>query len=240
MSERKHVCVVGLGQFGAGLALKLAERFDVLAMDTDEERVAAVSDRVQRALILDGRDYESLSAVVTSDFDCAIVGMGGSLESSILCTLHLKRIGVRQIWAKSTSPDHTAILNAVGATQVVFPERETAFRVAARIASPNLLDFIPLEEDYQVMQIGTPASFEGHALRELALPRRFGIYVVAVKGTVPAKFTFLPGPDFVLKGSDMVVAIGRARDLARLEKEAPDIEFDSPAGAGEPDRTAEG
>ena len=121
-------------------------------------RVEAILDKVQRALILDVRDYHALSSVVTEDFDEAIVSIGESLESSILATLHLKKIGVKRIWAKATTEDHAAILRAIGASEVVFPERETARRLASQLINPNLLDFIPLHEDYRVMDVAPPDS----------------------------------------------------------------------------------
>jgi trk system potassium uptake protein TrkA len=174
---------------------------------------------VQRALILDVRDFQALSSVVTPDFDEAIVSMGESLESSIMATLHLKIIGVKRIWAKATTEDHAAILTAIGASETIFPERDTARRLAAQLINPNLLDFIPLEEDYRVMDVAPPDSFFGHTLAELDLRRRFGVFVLAIKELVPVRFVFLPPPDFVIKPSDILVMIGKEQDLMGLHQE---------------------
>jgi len=130
---RKLICVIGLGQFGSELAQKLARDCDVLALDISEDRVSAIADHVQRGLIVDSRDFASLSSLVTPDFDEAIVSLGESLEASILCTLHLKRIGLKSIRAKAATEDHAEILRSVGATETIFPERETAHRIAAQI-----------------------------------------------------------------------------------------------------------
>jgi trk system potassium uptake protein TrkA len=215
-SAKKTICVVGLGQFGSELARELAKHCEVLAIDSREENVAEIADAVHRALIIDARDYASLSSVVTADFDEAVVSLGESLEASILCTLHLKRIGVKTIRAKATSQDHSAILRAVGATETIFPERETAHRIAAQIVNPNLLEFIPLAEDFRVMDVAPPDSFCGHTLVELNVRERFGVFAIAVKELVPPRFVFLPGPDFVIKPSDILVMIGREDDLLRL------------------------
>lgn len=222
--RKKHICVIGLGEFGRELARRLARECEVLAIDRDEMPVVAITDGVQRALILDVRDFPSLSTVVTPDFDEAIVSMGEDLESSILATLHLKKIGVKRIWSKATTEDHAAILKSVGATEIVFPERETARRLAAQIINPNLLDFIPLEEDYRVMDVAPPDSFYGHTLAELDLRKRYGVFVLAIKELVPMRFLFLPGPDFVIKPSDILVMIGREKDLMHIrEMAAPKI-----------------
>ncbi len=213
-----------LGEFGQELARQLAKDCEVLALDRDERAVEAIINDVQRALILDVRDFHALSAVVTPDFDEAIVSMGESLESSIMTTLHLKKIGVKRIWAKATTDDHAAILKSIGAHEIIFPERETARRLAAHIINPNLLDFIPLEEDYRVMDVAPPDSFYGHTLAELDLRKNYGVFVLAIKELVPVRFVFLPPPDFVIKPSDILVMIGKEKDLMEIrEMAAPKI-----------------
>lgn len=220
MKTKKLICVVGLGQFGTELALELAKTCEVLALDRNEELVYALADRVQRALVLDAKDHAALKQVVTPDFDEAIVSLGESVEASILCTLHLKKIGVKMIRAKATSEDHAAILQAVGAKEVIFPERETARRLAAKIIHPNLLEYIPLEAGYRVMDVAPPNSFYGRSLLELNLRQRFGVFVIAVKELVPERFVFLPHPNFVVKPSDILVVIGREENLEQLQQEA--------------------
>jgi trk system potassium uptake protein TrkA len=217
--ETKMICVIGLGQFGSELARELAKHCEVLAIDSSEDRVEGIVDHVQRAVIIDARDYSSLRSVVTADFNEAIVSLGGSLEASILCTLHLKRIGIKTIRAKAMNEDHAEILKAVGAKEVIFPERETAQRIAALIVNPNLLDFIPLAQDFRVMDVAPPDAFLGHTLQELKVRERFGVFAIAVKELVPENFVFLPGPDFVVKPSDILVMIGKEDDLLRLTEQ---------------------
>jgi trk system potassium uptake protein TrkA len=218
MKPRKHICVIGLGEFGSQLAKELAKQCEVLALDRQEEKVNAIIDEVQRALIVDVRDFASISSLVTPDFDEAIVSIGESLEASILATLHLKKIGVPMIRTKATTEDHAAILRSIGAQEIIFPERETARRVAAQIINPNLLDFIPLEEDYRVMDVAPPDAFYGHSLEELNLRKQFGVFVIAVKELVPTRFIFLPAPNFVIKPSDILVMIGREKELLQLQE----------------------
>ena len=136
MADRKQICIIGLGQFGTHLARTLARlKCDVLAIDMDEKSVAAIRDDVHQALITDVRDLAALKSVVTKDIDEAVVSLGESMEASILCTLHLHKLGVKRIRAKASSRDHAAILKAVGATDVIFPEHETAERMAHQIVS---------------------------------------------------------------------------------------------------------
>lgn len=205
------VCIVGLGRFGASLAKTLAGHCQVLAIDTNVERVNVISESVQMARCLDARDEVALRAVVSDDFDLAVVSIAEELEASILCTLHLKRLGVKTIIAKARNEDHAEILQAVGATSTVSPEQEHAERVALRLLNPNLLDYVPLAGEYRVMDVGAPRVFFGHTLVELDVRRRFEVFVIAVRRA--EKFIFLPGPDFRVQEGDVLVLIGKESNI---------------------------
>ncbi len=214
---RKRICIAGLGQFGGELARSLCEHCDVLALDVDAGRVNDFADVVQRALILDVRDGEALREVVDGDFDEAVIALGGRLDASVLATLHLKNIGVPVIRAKALSADHADILRAVGASHVVYPERETARRLAAQIANPNLLDFIPVAEDYLAVEVAAPPAFHGKSLMALGLRARFGVFVMGVREKDPERFILLPGPDFVVKPSDVLLVIGHRKGVDAMQ-----------------------
>lgn len=219
--NKTHVCVIGLGHFGAALARSLASRCEVLALDNNISRVNAISDDVQRALCVDGRDFEALSSVVSREFDEAIVSIGESLEASILCTLHLKRIGVPVVRAKADSADHAEILKAIGAEQIVFPEQESAERLALYMLNPNFVDFVPLAEDYRVVKFSAPAAFHGKSLVSLQIRNRYGLFVIAIKKRDSANFVFLPEPDYVIEPTDYLVIIGKETDILQIQDRPP-------------------
>lgn len=222
MSKQQRICVIGLGQFGRHLAVELAKDCEVLAIDKNQSVINEIGELVQRAYCLDSRDYASLSTVVGEDFDDAVVGMSENMEASILTVLHLRRLKLPHIHAKATSRDHAEILKAIGADSIIFPERETASRLATQLINRNLLDFIPLSENYMVMQITPPHWAIGKNLLELDLRKRFGIFVIAVKEHVPERTAFLPGPDFVIKDSDALLVIGKKDSLETLgQTDAP-------------------
>ncbi|MCC8189978.1 MAG: TrkA family potassium uptake protein [Planctomycetes bacterium] len=220
MAKHQRICVIGLGQFGRHLALELAKDCEVLAIDKNQSVINEVGDEVQRAYCLDSRDFASLSTVVGDDFDDAVVCMSENMEASILTVLHLRRLRLPHIHAKATSRDHAEILKAIGADSIVFPERETAARLATQLVNRNLLDFIPLSENYMVMQVAPPDWVKGKTLMQLDLRKRFDIFVVAVKEHTPERTAFLPGPDFVVKDSDDLLVIGKKESLEALEKSA--------------------
>ncbi len=215
MSNKKQVCILGLGHFGASLARELAPSCEILALDCDQKRVNDISDEVDRALCFDIRDFNALSSVITEPFDEAVVAIGGSLEASILCTLHMKRLGIPVIRAKAQSTDHATILRSVGASHIVFPEQESALRLASQILNPNLLDFVPLAKDYRVSDLLAPEPFVGKTLIELNLRANFGIFAIAIKRK-EGTFEFLPGPKAMVHSGDVLVAIGAQQDFIAL------------------------
>lgn len=230
--DRKFVAVIGLGQFGTELARMLAGHCEVLAIDRNEAVVNAIADHVQSARALDARDFDSLAAVLERGFDEAVITMTESLEASVLAVLHCRRLGLPRIRAKALSDDHAAVLRAVGATDVIFPERETADRLAAQIQHPNLLDFIPVAPGFSVLDLAPPPEFAGQSLAQLGLRRRYGVLVIAVRRG-PTGFQFLPGPDHQVQTGDVLVIIGRDTDLLKLEEAGGQIvrHAESPAAA---------
>lgn len=213
---KKQVAIIGMGQFGNHLARSLARmNCEVLAIDMDEKAINTLRDHVHRTVIADARDLEALQSVVTKDIDEAIVCLSKSLEASILSTLHLQQIGIKRIRAKASSEDHASILKAVGATDVIFPEQETAQRMAHRIAHPNLLDFLPLADEYRVVEIDPPDQFVGRSLVQLQLRNRYKVFVIAIK-SADRKLAFLPPGDTVLTQNNTLVVIGKDKDIQRL------------------------
>lgn len=216
--KRKRICIIGLGLFGSQLARSLAKDNEVLAIDIHETMVNNVKEEVQRALILDASNYDSLASVVDADFDEGIVGISEHMEASILCTLHLKKIGVKRVLAKAFNKDHEMILRKIGADRIIFPERDSAERLAMQINHDNLLDYIPLAKGYQVMDVTPPPAFVGHSLIELGVRNRFGVFIVAIRQTDTDEFIFLPNPSYEIRTSDVLVVMGMDKDLDKIEK----------------------
>ncbi len=212
----KFIAVIGMGQFGMELARALARDFQVLAIDQNADLIDDVVDAVQSARVLDARDFDALQSVLGQQFDEVIITMTENLEASTLATLHCRRLGIRRIRAKALSADHEAILKAVGATDVIFPERETAERLAAQIRNPNLLDFIPVAEGFSYLDLVPPQSFVGKSLVELALRRAYDVLVIAVRRG--PDFLFLPGPDHRITSGEVLLIVGRDDGLARIQQ----------------------
>lgn len=215
---RRQVCVIGLGQFGTHLARALENAgCEVLAIDANEKRVEQIRDHVHQALIGDVRDYEMLASVLSAAVPEAVICLGeANLEPSILCALNLKRIGVPSIRSTAANDDHAQILRAVGATEIIFPERDAAERMARRIADPDIRDIFPLAEDYRIMEIKAPGKAHGKSLLQLDLRSSFDLLILAVRGPSDPNFRFLPPASKVIQAGEILMVLGRELDLARF------------------------
>ena len=209
-----YYVVVGLGRFGHYLSLTLAERgADVVVIDKDANAVEAIKDRVFQAVIGDGTSRNVLENLGVANAEAVVVALGPKMEESLLTVHNLKEIGVKRIVAKANSDAHGKILEALGADEIVFAEKETAVRVGHRLGNRNLLDFLPLNDRYSIREIVVPEHFIGKSLRELDLRSRFEVNVIAIKRMEEILF---PGGESLLNSDDHLVVLGSEKALNRL------------------------
>ncbi|MCR4396513.1 MAG: TrkA family potassium uptake protein [Candidatus Saccharicenans sp.] len=209
--------IIGLGSFGSYLARTLYEKgHEVLVIDKDKDKIEEAKDFSSQAVWMDSADKESLQALGIQDMDVVVVSLGPEMESSILTVLYLHELGVNRILAKALSSDHGKILEAIGATEVIYPERDMAIRLAQRLSSRNVLEYLPLAENISIQEIVPPEAFIGKKLRDLDLTNRYRVQVIAVRQLVPDQLIFIPGADFVIKDSDVLVVMGEEESIAEL------------------------
>jgi len=216
----RKFAIIGLSTFGYYLTRDLAQRgFKVMALDANEARVEKVKHFAFKAIVADATNKETLENLGMTDYDVVIVSLGDQIDSSILVTLYLKELGVKEIIAKATTEDHGKILDRIGATTVVFPERDVAFRLARSLENINVLDAIPLSPGVSILEFGAPTSFLGKTLKELDLSNKYGIQIIMIKELVPENLVIIPRADHRIKDSDILVGIGKDQDFQALLKE---------------------
>jgi len=214
----KRVIVVGLGIFGFNIAKELYESgLEVIAIDKHKETIQKIKDFSTRAILADATDKELLETIGIQEDDVVIVSFGEDLAASTLLTLHLKEFNVKEIIVKAPNEDHKRILEKVGATEVIIPEKEMASKVAKSLISPNVLDYIPLSQDYTISEIAPPSSFLGKTIGELQLRKKHHIGVIASRDVLTDQIQIIPSADFVIKDSDILVVIGKEKDIQNLK-----------------------
>ena len=213
----KSFVIIGLGRFGTAIASELsALGHEVLAVDVDEERVQQVADHVTHAVTGDGRNIEVLRALGVRNFDCVVVAMGSDVGNSALITLNLKELGVKEVICKAQSHVHSRVLEKIGADRVVFPEYEMGAKLAQGLSSSNVLNFIELSEDYGILELSAPQSWQGKSLRELDVRNRHHVNVIAIRKN--GELNVAPSPDLPLESGDQVVALDRYEDINLLHE----------------------
>lgn len=215
----KSFAVIGLSSFGYYLARYLsAQGYHVLAIDKKEERVERVKTFVDKAIIIDATDKETLATLGLDDLDGVFVSLGDEMDASILVTLYLRELKVKRIITKALTEDHGKILDIIGAHQVVFPERDEAYRLSRNLGSDYILDTIDLMEGYSIIEIAPPQAFIGHTLGELDLRKKFGVLVIVVKELIPEKIVMVPSADHMIKDTSILLILGADEALEKIKR----------------------
>ena len=210
--------MIGLGIFGSNIVRELYENgFEVIAVDKDKDAVHRIKDFATKAIVADGTDNEVMNHIGIHEDDVAIISFGEDLASSTLITLHLKQMKVKNIIVKAPNEEHKLILEKVGATDVIIPEKEVAGKVAKSLISPNVLDCLPLSEGYMIFEIAPPTSFLGKSIAELELRTKYHIEVIAVKDVLTDQITMVPPATFRLKDGEILVVIAKHKDIQKIK-----------------------
>jgi trk system potassium uptake protein TrkA len=213
--RRRQVAVLGLGRFGSAVARELTRLgHEVLAVDADARAVQDLSDEVTYAAQADITDSDALKGLGLSAFDTAIVAVSSDLKVSILATVHVRRLGVTRIIAKAADDVHGSILKDVGASRVVYPERETGFRIAHSFAAPGVVDYLDAAPGYGIARVAVTGSWVGKRLGELDLQKTCGVTAVLLSRgeDVVAELS----PSYVLREGDTLIVHGPDEDLERV------------------------
>lgn len=217
-TKKKQFAVIGLGRFGTTVATALYKLgYDVLAVDSDEERVHAFSNEATHVVQADSTDEETLKALGIRNFDVVVVAIGQDIQSNMMTTLLLRELGVPLIIVKAANALHGKMLEKIGADRVVYPERDMGLRLAHNLVSSNILDFIELSPDLSIVEINAPAFVTGQTLAESNLRALYEVNVVALKRAGEIKVP--PRPDEVIQPEDVLVLVGRNEGLRRLEEQ---------------------
>ena len=213
----KQFAVIGLGRFGTSVALTLTKMgYDVLAVDTNEEKVNNIMEQVTHAVQVDAMDEQALKALGIRNFDVVIVAIGQDVQSNILVTVMLKDMGVKRVVAKAVTELHGKVLERIGTDKVVFPERDMGVRVAHGLVSKNIVDQINISPDYSIIELIAPEEFIGRTLAEGAIRGKHGVTVLAIRRG--NNVIISPGAKQVIEVGDVLVIVGRNEKLKDLEE----------------------
>lgn len=218
---KRQFAVIGLGRFGAAMATTLIGLGqEVLGIDSDQERVQELSDRIPHLMSINASDPRALREAGVGEVDVAIISIGVNIEASLLIVMAVKEMGVKFIVAKSTTEVHGRILERLGVDRVIYPEREAAVRMANSLVVPNVIDYISLSRDYSIIEIPAPVMFVGKSLRQIDLRARHGLTLIAIKRVINGVTStdVSPSADEVISAGDSISLVGSNKALIALER----------------------
>ena len=221
--------VIGLGRFGQKLAIALAmSGAEVIAIDRNRDEIELIRDQVSLAVRLDSTDEDALKAQGVDKCDVAIIGIGQEgFESAILTVVNLRQLGVKKILARAESLVAGEVFSKVGATDVIYPEIESAQRWAYKLIAPQIGEKIDFAPGYSLARVKAPPSFDGKTVMDLQLRQKYGVNLVAIKRdehnkkkkSDSAKIINVPMPSTVVYENDILMVAGSDADLAKLPQE---------------------
>ncbi len=215
--RKKQFAVIGIGRFGESLISELVRLgHEVLAIDTDENRVDDIASIATQAVQADAMDEKVLKALDIVNFDAVVVAIGGDVEANILTSITLKEIGVKKIIAKAHNTMHGKVLEKMGINMVLYPERDMAIRLARNLVSTSIIEYIELSSDHGISERTAPLNFVGQSLEEKALRQRMDITILAVRSG--SEIIVSPQADYRIKAGDIIVALGPVKQLEKLHE----------------------
>ena len=208
---KKSFAVIGLGQFGRSIVEELVDNGrDVIAIDSDKEAVKRLSGIVSTCFIADSTDEIALKELGIKDVDAAIVAFGSNKEASVLTTVVLREIGVKQIIVRVDDDYYAPIIKKLGATEIISPQKAAGVALANRLGNIDYRDFYKLDEKYSIISILINPSFVPQTLIELNPRVKFGVNIVLVTRNGRS---FVPGGNDALLPDDTCFVIGTAKEI---------------------------
>lgn len=213
---RKLFAVIGLGRFGGSLVEEFHHLgFEVLAVDVNEERVNRYSKFATHAVVANAISESNLKSLGLKNFDLVIVSFGGNIEASILATLLLKDLGVKQVWVKALSENHQKVLVKIGADRVIHPEREMAKRIAHHVTSDKIIDFIELSKNHSIAEIVSTKKVTDKTLNELNVSANYGCTIIGIQRG--EEFIVSPSAEEVICTDDILIVLGNNNEIHAFE-----------------------
>ena len=209
----KSVLVIGAGQFGTHIAKSMEElRCEVMAVDINEDCINDIMPYVTNAKIGDGTNEEFLRTLGIDDYDVCFVTLGRHFQTSLETTSLLSELGAKKVISRATNDVQMKFLLRNGADEVVYPEKQTAIRIATKYASDNILDFFHLEKEYYIYELKVPKDWYGKTLQQIDVRKKYNINILTLKRSGEV---LIPSATTVIQTGDIAFVLGEFKDIQK-------------------------
>jgi len=206
---KKSFAVIGVGRFGQALIEELVSlEANVLVIDKNFEKIEKIAKLVTNAICLDSTDIDALREISISSYETVIVATGMNVDNSILTTLILEDLGVKEIYVKVQSEYHARVVEKLGVDteHLIWPEQATGKRLAKILISGNFLEYLQLDNQYSFISINVSKKIIGKNLLELDIRKKFGVNIVAIRRNDKI---IIPSSQTPFEAKDEILLIGR-------------------------------
>ncbi len=220
------IIIIGLGNFGSAVASKLASLgHEVIGVDSSEQRVENIKDKITYAITVDCTDDAVLRTLPLHEADMVLVAIGEELGASVLITALLKKHNVKRIISRAISPIHRTILEAIGVMEILNPEEDSAERFVTKINLKNVIDSLNISEEYAVMEILIPQKYVGMKVSEADLRKKYNINILTIKQDIQkhilskhiyeTRIIGVISPDYIFQANDILIVFGHVIDIKK-------------------------
>ena len=212
---KKSVVIIGIGRLGSHLAEKMQDLgHDVMILDNREEKIAPLVSKISDARVAEYTREDVLAALDIPSFDICFVTVGDNLESSILTTVNLKKLGAKYVAARARDDLQCEILKKIGADEIIYADGETADKLAIRHNGSNIFDYVALSDGYAIFEVPIIKQWVGKSIIELDVRRKVKLNIIAIKRD--GKLDPSPMPDFIFEANDHIFVIGKSQDVFKM------------------------
>jgi trk system potassium uptake protein TrkA len=220
--------IVGMGNFGGFLASRLTEMgHEVIGVDSSEVKIEQVKDKITHAILMDATDSVTVKTLPYKDADAVIITIGENVGASIMVTAIFKQLNVERLISRSINDVHETVIKAIGVSEIVHPEEDSAERMAKRLQMKNVLDSLDLSDDYNVIEVKTPERYIGMTLEQTNLRKEYKVTVITIiheiertnmlgKKSIIKKVVGVVNGDTKIESGDILVLFGLAKDIQRI------------------------
>lgn len=226
----KKIAILGAGRFGTSLVTHLSDKgVDVVVLDNDESKIDTINESVAQAICVDITNEHALNKLHLHEADVAVVCLGDNVEGSLLATVILQRIGVKEIWVRAVNSMQVQILEAMKVSRVLSIEDEMGRQLAHNLANPGMHLYLSITPGHKMLEIAAKKPFIGKTLKAVDFRNRYGVNVVAIKRTITEKFedgtqkesvvvNDIPSADSFINPDDVLIIIGSTDNLERIQR----------------------
>ncbi len=223
--------IVGLGSFGASLAVKLTEQGnEVIGIDTNMDKVDNYKERISHTICMDATDEFTVSGLPLKDSDMVVIAIGENKGANVMATALFKNSQVKRLVSRAIDGLHEKVLHAIGVDEIVHPEEESAERWAKKLCLKGVVDSFELSDDFSIVEVNVPARFDGKSIKEINIRETYNLLVLTTiakkeekaligKTRNVTKVKGVARANDILNKNDILVVYGANKDIKRFLKE---------------------